>query len=250
MNNEFSKEDLKTFAGIVYDSIKDSVAGFVWMDAMLETFIASKKKPVVDWEVVSYVDIGNYKGQPLPPITVTHHRWSLAISSSFPIYSVKRLSDNEVFTLGEETNDGQINEIIILGKEYELVTKHKILVVVIKHRIIKRMYLSDLKKIKPVLFRTDDGVDITDKYHRIYIVDMEINWSIIIDFASNLIPTHLSWKLFSTYKSAREYVTINQPCLSVNDVKRWDSWGKNYFESTDIDSLKQFAEKKQNKPLP
>jgi hypothetical protein len=136
------------------------------------------------------------------------------------IYSVKRLSDGEVFTIGDT--------IIINYKP-----NNKVAIVEISHSENRQIWInyrkrglsyyergschlaSATKLFKTHLFTTEDGVSVfeNDKYYFI-----SNGFQVVKSFAENL-EFLSSSKTFSTKEKADEYVLLNKPLLSLTDVK-------------------------------
>lgn len=133
------------------------------------------------------------------------------------IHSVKRLSDSEIFTIGDNTTFGCIDEFYI---------KHdKLLFTTVLDPCGKN--ISTANKIKTPLFKTEDGVDIFegDSYYA-------INTTFFNNYGSqkafdkkspDLTPFWQSnksvCKYFSTKEKAEDYIINNKPCLSFNDIE-------------------------------
>lgn len=147
-------------------------------------------------------------------ILLTYPHWS--------IHSVKRLSDGEIFTIGDKVFSVYINYTI-----------NKINIVNNKC-MINALYdtndpngsrlnynLNNLKKSKKPLFTTEDGVDIFEGdeyyYFRFH------SWT--FDKARANQEFHSQDKLssnslyFSTKEKVEEYILMNKPVLSLKDVE-------------------------------
>jgi hypothetical protein len=147
---------------------------------------------------------------------------------SFTIHSIKRLSDNETFTIGDDIN---------LSRDFE---KYKINSFLVDKDTIKVWvddscrfwYLENVIKTKKLLFTTEDGVDI-----------YEGNETVSVDKNTFTIQGSILWSntsmnhkkvlclLFSTKIAAEEWVLMNKPCLSINDLIGID---KEWLDSTDL----------------
>ena len=125
------------------------------------------------------------------------------------IYSVKRISDNKIFTIGDFYED-LIIEKMFMSVDGNILTKYK-------------------PKIKEPIFQTEDGVDIFEA-DNIYWVNIntfeKINCNKYNDDLGEIsIKSLLSKKYeckaiaFSTKEKAEEFILLNKPCLSVNDIK-------------------------------
>lgn len=132
----------------------------------------------------------------------------------YEIYSVKRLSDSQEFTVDEITEQGKIIEFNASDVPFNV------------HCSQGHYKLSALtkKKEKQILFTTDDGVkvyhdqkylvvDTTDKHSKPcdVIADNKLHG----DYLNVTYPTN---KRFSTKEKAEEYIIFNKPLFSVNDI--------------------------------
>ena len=129
------------------------------------------------------------------------------------IHSVKRLSDGEVFTVGDNTNSVGIiesfeitpcNNLCVNGKEVSDDIEY-------------------VKHVKKLLFTTEDGVDIFEGDDWYCIDIQDYNYGIYIGGPKNTTNRGLSLsdkniKRFSTKEAAKEYILMNKPCLSINDI--------------------------------
>lgn len=141
------------------------------------------------------------------------------LDDSYKIHSVKRLSDGEVFTIDQLIYSkfwgasGNIIKLHLVGETlyYDSKNGNKQFSSVI----------SDLHIIKQKLFTTEDGVDVFEK-DEIYVVSkihfIISNWTSQCLTSSNLNPNYLS---FSTKEKAEEYIILNKPCLSYNDLSQY-----------------------------
>lgn len=162
---------------------------------------------------------------------------------SFDIHSVKRLSDGEIFTVGDK--------VVLPTKQVETILK----ISIVSEKIIlyyqTNSYISNtdvgtgnwfelIKKYKEPLFTTEDGVNIF-KGDLYYIIDYD-KWralSSIANFWSG--PKNLK-QYFSTKKAAENFIKCNKPCLSYNDV-----WNMTTNKSSD--NLWSIVTKKQLEEL-
>lgn len=142
------------------------------------------------------------------------------INERCKIHSVKRLSDSEIFTIGDKIQLDSDN------KEYGTITELYIsheqlrfycgkLGGVLCHDIDKR---NNFTKLKQPLFTTEDGVDIFegDKY---FICTASLSNCINNEgIVGKFFKPNPNYKYFSTKEKAEEYILMNKPCLSLNDV--------------------------------
>lgn len=84
--------------------------------------------------------------------------------------------------------------------------------------ILKRPPLIEPKEEPKPLFVTEDGVElfnVTDNCYWVDIKDFRVGRQAIVH---KYMCTHKDFKYFSTKAAALEYILMNKPCLSVNDV--------------------------------
>jgi hypothetical protein len=108
MNNEFVWTDAMVieFAGDGSRQMREQY------ESMLKDFKASKQ-PKPEWEILSYCKYAQLTDCPPEIITQRHLGWNMAVVKGEPIHSVRRLSDWEVFTVGEIVNyEGHCIEIL------------------------------------------------------------------------------------------------------------------------------------------
>lgn len=140
------------------------------------------------------------------------------------IYSVKRLSDGEIFTVGDKIQTSMtltINKFIIIDNE----------LLIDPFEIIGTVALNKISKSKQPLFTTEDGVDIFegDEYFELITPNFH-NKTCIWNILHNKTRTNINYDQksnrehgriwFSTKEKAEEYILMNKPCLSINDLLR------------------------------
>lgn len=171
------------------------------------------------WQKVEEVEEADYEILEIKGvITGTIHKYDgvnnfetiLRVSDCFTIHSVKRLSDGEVFTIGDETSHGTISSIEINisydgGVLFRL--KEKTIIIC----------LATAKKLpkKTPLFTTEDGIDVFEGDILFYVLK---SFQIHSNPANKLDGTNKDYKYFSTKENAEDYVIYNKPCLSVNEI--------------------------------
>lgn len=139
------------------------------------------------------------------------------------IHSVKRLSDGEVFTIGDicspigkyDCNIHSITKIWFCDPGYL--------------RLSSNNYTLDITNIqhskKKPLFTTEDDVDIFegDEYYHTK-PDFKISYG---GKADNMVSGNLigikGYHYFSTKEAAEEYIVMNKPVLSLNDIKNYNN---------------------------
>ena len=154
----------------------------------------------------------------------------------YHIHSIKRLSDGEVFTMGDETNFGKIKSINLgthkfyinyygeksATKLYRSGDEHKILIVFDKPGPIsfEPQYLSNVKKARKFILTTEDGVDLYEGDVALRVLTKS-SWPIegitIYKEWWDRQPILTDWKYFSTKQAAEDYV-LNKPVFSRKDL--------------------------------
>jgi hypothetical protein len=194
----------------------------------IESFKQSKQ-PKKDYEIISVLLHGGY-------IEKNKHEFDYLLNNhegkkyGAKIHSVKRLKDNFVFTIGDkvvrhkdefcENPDKTIRKI----KEFFFDEKKELKFIAEDN---SKYFLSLFSKPKQPLFTTDDGVDMYEG--EMWSLSTN-NWSKCKVFVSNN-PfrgiTGKELKYFSTEEAANEYILMNKPMLSLNDLLSvWDFNGK------------------------
>lgn len=132
------------------------------------------------------------------------------------IYSVKRLSDSEIFTIGDKVVG--YNNSIAKIKTIDLVGEISLNIGTDKSESFS---LKNLKKVKQPLCTTEDGVDIYlgNKSWILHKNSWYLSPAAIVHNNSNWTPNEneAHW-IFSTKEKAEEYILLNKPCLSYNEV--------------------------------
>lgn len=158
---------------------------------------------------------GNGKGSDLKTILTLKH---------YIIYSVKRLSDGEVFTVGDKIKTSVSNTFCsIYGFD---ITNTGKLEISCTHSYLARCemveLLNDIQHVKKPLFTTKDGVDIYEG-DKCYFVNCTFSyWQISSQQYDKSLK---NCYYFSTKKAAEKYIEENKPQYSLNDIE------KAYFSS-------------------
>jgi hypothetical protein len=155
-----------------------------------------------------------------------------ALKSSLNIYSIKRLSDDEVFTVGNKVYNGYcITEILnfnTLNSELKILT------------VSGTTILSNIQHIKKPLFTTEDGVDINNLDSVYYIRNrwLEHKDYFIYNTTATKSSASTGHLYFSTKPRAYNYILMNKPCLSINDIKLSLDKSKKYqYHNTTLNNL-------------
>lgn len=163
-----------------------------------------------------------------------------ALNNEFKISSVKRLSDGQVFNIGDKiyANFGQRITIEHMAIKTKSGSNDKSLYMWQVN--YGGVFVENAEVYKP-LFTSVDGVDIY-KFDKFYVVNNRF---------FNLQETHggqfqnEKWKnlRFANREKAVEFITENKPCLSVNDVEKIIK-NKPVFDSPILPSLKSLVKEK------
>lgn len=164
------------------------------------------------------------------------HNQQHLIDQGLKIKSVKRLSDGEVFTVGDS---------IVIHSGYK-VTKKIIEFYITKANTSKLraktsddggyVELASFEKAKQKLFTTEDRVDIFEG-DMMYWANRTCIEHIFSGKATKDMHTTDIYLNFSTKEKAEEYIIMNKPCLSINDVKYM-------YPLTEYAKLKQLVKQK------
>lgn len=145
------------------------------------------------------------------------------LSTRPTIYSIKRLSDGEIFTIG----DNVIHTNNVSNKN-DIIEKFHIMSNGIWFKTnnydVPMCYIKG--KFKQPLFTTEDGVEIFNnqtKVFEIQLINYYLNSNIPLRCCNKLIGSESRYptKVFSTKEKAEEYILMNKPCLSVNDIIKY-----------------------------
>lgn len=208
-NNELAKE----FA--VWCWGKEVSRDVSKIESLFSTFCAEKELKERDFEILK-------------------ERTSVNIGSDkIEILSAKRLSDGEVFNTDDFVTNGhsskmRITEFNVVNKELRIFTDND---------YSGWNLLKDLTKVKPVLFKTLDGIDIFEGDTIFYIFNdltplknagYVKKWQVIENKASNGNFGNDYYKVFSTEIAAKNYKTENEKKYSLKDVR--EAMSGKYFD--------------------
>lgn len=235
-----------------------TVVGFLDFFVPLFNLCMSIKKQEkveeVDYEILSFQNIESKKivelhSNNLYCCKISHTYNGKGVSSKeeclnierLSIHSVKRLSDGEVFTIGDLIDFEDFG-----NKGFQPIDKIEI-DCFDKTRITawNSAYGLGLEKWKKApaktpLFTTEDGVDVFEGDKLYYILK---SFEIHCNPANKYDGKNNDYKYFSTKEKAEEFVILNKPCLSVQELINIKSL-KGCFGDTLIDYAKQLAKSK------
>ena len=171
------------------------------------------------------------------------------------IHSIKRLSDGEIFTIGDKVNLGYSPDKIVTIKSFQA-EKNSCYIQYNESQpfqIFRGIHL--ISKAKQPLFTTEDGIEIFDKNHKLFEVILN-NFHLHVNIPSIACNNHLDIrndgfpsKVFSTKEAAEEYIIMNKPCLSLNDIEKYKfvKYEELDFYYNWINKLKELVKTKLNK---
>lgn len=135
----------------------------------------------------------------------------------FKINSVKRLSDNEIFTVGDTIR----HEIGVIRKIHSIdIVNNSLYFNSLESKTKQEMHFRLVSKVEEILFTTEDGVDIyQDTPH--YPVELKY-YKLHVNARGKMFSKSdkNKFKIFSTKEAAERYILENKPCLSLKDVFR------------------------------
>lgn len=174
--------------------------------------IAGKDDSYVDPTYLWYeTSKGNDKWSRMGHITHPYNTDEILQHPNYGIHSVKRLSDGEIFTIGDKVDINDHWKGLKI-ESFELNEKGNRVMFVFLNT---RYKLEDIK-IKQLLFKTEDHVAVF-KGDIIHIVTSWLEYSSITAGEKTLLlfPNR---KMFSTKEAAEEYILMNKPCLCIKEI--------------------------------
>lgn len=186
-----------------------------------------------DYKILSWINKSNGAIVTAEECLYTEKR--MCNGTTHYIYSIKRLSDGEIFTIGDRIK--LKNNEFSFDKLFKFDIYNTTLVINIENKTGEYPKLKSIEHYKKRLFTTEDGVDIFNggTYYTVnYTDNFQLNkGSAIRTFEKNI----FNYKYFSTKEKAEEYTFWNKPCLSLRDV----------FANTRIPSRKILIQRVQEK---
>ena len=170
-----------------------------------------------------------------------HSEIKLLIDKDFTINSIKRLSDGEIFTVGDK--------ITLKFSRYLSPSSIKTIVSIhICHQGTQgiqfkndnggTIYINSAIKAKQSLFTTEDGVNISEG-DEFWIITNKVEFynnlgKILI--ATNGVTKNPNYKYFSTKEKAEEHIIWNKPSLSLKEIAKINGnyVKKNKYMASDI----------------
>ena len=178
------------------------------------------KQAPLDYEIMSYIKKGS------KPCTTTKKRGGIRHDEFWDIYSVKRISDGEVFTVGDRIDFDGRDEGKLLQIEFEIAPADKgtgkLCFVNDNWRLGKWFSINQLHKVKKPIFITHDGVNVS-KPDTIWLLHKKTNTvsPYLIRNENDFTKLDLSdYICFSKKEKLNEYILRYKPFLSLDDIQR------------------------------
>jgi hypothetical protein len=178
------------------------------------------KKAPLDYEIMSYIKKGS------KTCTTTKKRGGIRHDEFWDIYSVKRISDGEVFTVGDRIDFDERGEGKLLQIEFEIAPADKgtgkLCFVNDNWKLGKWFSINQLHKVKNHIFITHDGVNVY-KSDTIWLLHKKTNTKspYLIRNENDFAKLDLSdYICFSKKEKLNEYMLRHKPCLSLDDIQR------------------------------
>lgn len=209
-------------------------------NSLIKNDIISKTKVIGN----NYIFEG--KSQDGKKITTNSSAEELLEYKQWSIYSVKRLSDGEIFTIGDNTTVGIINKISLQNNNIKWPVaiygdKSSAALNFEDQREINKGNLL-LQHIKTPLFITEDGIDIFSLHNDVFWYLKKSTFYLYEKkkYQGNHFKYEPDIELyFSAKEKAEEYILFNKPCLSLNDIS-------DYLKTTYRNSFKKLVKEKLN----
>jgi hypothetical protein len=147
----------------------------------------------------------------------------------YNINSVKRLSNGEIFTIGDNIQYCKNQYKIIKFDISNTNTSNKIVVTVDWKQY--QYELQSIQHVKSSLFTTEDGVDIYEGMEVFLVHPTTLNT--IVGLGTIEYFSYKGWLFFSTKEAAELFILENKPCLSYNDVKSYIE-NNNFYSATGL----------------
>ncbi len=175
--------------------------------------IVEKSKP--SYEILKLINISN--DNLIFDFTKFNLYYNDIIEGRLPkhllIHSVQRINDGEIFTLNDTVANTK-SPTLFKGKIF----KFEIVENTIEVHYDGYDNIESISKVKSPLFVTEDKVEIYkgDEYCK---VNNHSDYSIVTGFIAEGAHNNYKGLKFSSKEKAEEYVILNKPCLSINDLK-------------------------------
>jgi len=205
-----------------------------------------------DYEILSFIQNISKEIVLVKPADVALNEKAFIKNGSWDIHSIKRLSDGEIFTIGDKITD-EDNSIIHITKFDIHNNELQVEGDYFKHihngtDCIQR--LKDIIKYKQPLFTTEDGVDIFEgdfayecaRNNSFY---KNVNKFTPLEECRHTYKTiGVDWIVFSTKEAAEEYILMNKPIFTGTDILLYLDIFGNIVKDVQKERIKTIAKSK------
>lgn len=164
-----------------------------------------------EFEIISYIDDKNN----ICKLKFNEIKWKqefvLDNLHIFKIHSIKRLSDSEIFIIGDRFTTININIVYTNIKEFYINNSGKLC---IRGTNTGQYTLKNSERVKTPLFQSEDGFDIFEGDEYTIVTNDNFEIKTLTASGNNIYNV----KKFSTKEKAEEYIIENKPCLSLKDI--------------------------------
>lgn len=196
-----------------------------------------------EYEILSFKSNVRFKARHI--VDCNQHSWNKKFEAYFKdsewnIHSIKRISDSEIFSIGDKVQlvSGNWKDRNTILSKIEI--KDNTVVFEITQGKYKSKYsqgIQNWKKAKKPLFTTEDGVEIFegDEFFRVWNINDKFKLDNYKCYADKNYAAETMMKTvphFSTKIAAENYIKYNKPCLSYKDVSEF------LIEQTNVDCYK------------
>lgn len=186
---------------------------------LIEQFIKESKQPKPEWEII----------QVASPECGLYYLEGHKMRHNERIYSVKRLSDGEIFSLGDKVVYGSNSSRFDIIKNIKLGDNQfgpdsPLAPYFSTENSTFGCYIHEINHYKEAVFTTEDGIaiykDYSGKISTVY-EDFSFNYDCpmrqILSEREKNYPFTI--KYFSTKEAAREFIIDNKPLLSLKEIR-------------------------------
>jgi len=173
--------------------------------------------------------------------------WEEVLRRKYTIHSVERISDGEIFHIGDKIKVTTLGEIKIIDRiklceEDGSSFKKGIWV----YFSTGGCHFDNITKYSP-LFTTEDGVDVFEGDTYWCVNNASHLWSLFEQTSKERTKLNKTVLSFSTKEKAKEYILMNKPCLSLQDIldSGWEFNSKGNAINSPL--FKQFKETAKSK---
>ena len=204
----------------------NAVDGIAWGDWEIPMWVLENGQ---DWEEIKEKDyeILSFKSYKDNIVDLSYFTCeeNFIGNSIWRIHSVKRLSDGEVFSVGDTLNFNDKGDSILIRIDFERAPADKgtgRLCFVNDNQLLGDWWgIKELHKVKDILLTTEDGVEIFEESELIWDTS-DINWDFLDTTPAihmkSIIKTCNHRKAWAKKENAERYINLNSPKYSIKDI--------------------------------